>query len=80
MSNSFAGWIIMAGIAICLIVSIWLAVVERREDKRKAQKSDERKKRLERMSYERDYNDWKDLRSEYNPVICWKKEQHKDAI
>ena len=33
MSNSFAGWIIMAGIAICLIVSIWLAVVEHREDK-----------------------------------------------
>lgn len=33
MANSFSGWLIMIGIGICLIVSIWLAVVERREDK-----------------------------------------------
>lgn len=33
MNNLLAGVLIISGIAICLIVSIWLSVVERREDK-----------------------------------------------
>lgn len=80
MTITFNGWMIIASWVLILAVLIGLMIVEEREDKRKAQKSAERKKRLERMSYERDYNDWKDLRSEYNPVKCWKKEQHKDAV
>ena len=47
MANSFSGWLIMIGIAICLIVSIWLAVVERREDKR-AKKSSEQEAEFKR--------------------------------
>ena len=34
MENSFSGWLIMIGIGICLLVSIGVAVMEYREDKR----------------------------------------------
>ena len=71
MSNSFAGWIIMSGIAICLIVSIWLAVVERREDKQTKKSSEQeaefQRKRIdaahrhqiEQMKLR--YEQWKDV-------------------
>ena len=71
MSNSFAGWIIMIGIAICLIVSIWLAVVERREDKcmKKSEEQEAHFKRkridaahqhqIEQMKLR--YEQWKDV-------------------
>ena len=73
MSNSFAGWIIMSGIAICLIVSIWLAVVERRENKKfeagaiSGQEAEFQRKRIdaahqhqiEQMKLR--YDQWKDV-------------------
>lgn len=64
MSNSFAGWIIMSGIAICLIVSIWLAVVERREDrfaKRNAQMQRAQRHRAVQDAVQHKINqDWRD--------------------
>ena len=64
MSNSFAGWIIMAGIAICLIVSIWLAVVERREDRfdeRNAQMQKAQRHRAVQDAVQHKINqDWRD--------------------
>ena len=64
MSNSFAGWIIMAGIAICLLVSIWLAVVERREDKfteRNAQMQKAQRHRAVQDAVQHKINqDWRD--------------------
>lgn len=64
MSNSFAGWIIMAGIAICLIVSIWLAVVERREDRfaeRNAQMQRAQRHRAVQDAVQHKINqDWRD--------------------
>lgn len=71
MANSFSGWLIMIGIGICLLVSIWLAVVERREDKRTKKSSDQeaefQRKRIdaahrhqiEQMKLR--YEQWKDV-------------------
>ena len=51
MYNAFAGWIIMAGILTCFAVAVWLAVVERREDKQAdraaAQEKEFQSKRIE---------------------------------
>lgn len=71
MANSFSGWLIMIGIGICLIVSIGVAVMEYREDKRlkKAaeQEAEFRHKRIdaahrhqiEQMKLR--YEQWKDV-------------------
>ena len=69
MANSFSGWLIMIG--ICLIVSIGVAVMEYREDKRlkkaSKQEAEFRHKRIdaahrhqiEQMKLR--YEQWKDV-------------------
>lgn len=64
MANSFSGWLIMIGIGICLIVSIWLTVVEHREDKfteRNAQMQKAQRHRAVQDAVQHKINqDWRD--------------------
>lgn len=71
MANSFSGWLIMIGIGIYLLVSIGVAVMEYREDKRTKKSSDQeaefKRKRIdaahrhqiEQMKLR--YEQWKDV-------------------
>lgn len=64
MNNLLAGVLIISGIAICLIVSIWLAVVEHREDKfaeRNAQMQKAQRHRAVQDAVQHKINqDWRD--------------------